>query len=282
MKTRYWMVATLVYAGSTMAAEGFVALPKHGFEKSAYIICNPTGNFGAGKSELPNNDSNNACSVTTSKLIESPMNAPIEGFSMKGMLVRGVAGPSGGSLATVTDTIWRNKENTECILGTHVEMSDVPLSEDRYFEVNDIVRGGFMGKDLEVAYFFRPPLNADEENIEALFRVGRTFSSVRPDIKNQLPTLANTLPKQTAFNSDNAAPVSENWVDFTTDISYKDLDGITRKMTPMLYLKYKCDARDPVEKEGAVRLRTTGQGGNDALEFSISGLVPIEGTVEQY
>ena len=236
MKFRFVLLAffNFALAGQSIAAEGFVKLPKAGFADSAYVRCNSTGNYGLGKAEAPNNVSNNTCSVSSQTLLTSPMNAPIEGFSMKGLLVRGIADKD-AALATITDTIWRNKDNTECILGTHVEMLDVPLADGQYWEINDIVRAGFEGKDVEIAYFYKPQTEVEGGNVEMLFRAGRTYTSVKSDESQPLPGLKNTPSVKKGLSDSNAAAVSENWIDFTTDVSFKDPDGSAHDDLYVLY-----------------------------------------------
>jgi hypothetical protein len=271
------------------AADGFVKLPIKGFVDSAYVQCNPTGNLGTTKSIAPNDTSNNACSVSNTELLTSPMNSPIAGFKMVGMQVSGASLPASYSgagdavgVATITDTFWRNQGKTECILGTHVQMNDVPLANGQYWEVNDIARGGYKGKDVEIAYFYNPQPDVEGGNVEVLFRAGRTYTSVKYQENLSIPGFKNAPPANKGFSDNNAAVVSDNWVDFTTDVNFKDPDGSTRQMTSMLYIKYDCDAREPVEKEGAIRLRTTGQNGQKPIQISISGLVPAGGEIEFY
>jgi hypothetical protein len=267
---------------------GFVELPAGGFANSAYLRCNETGQYGLQESKGPTELENNHCAVTTAKLLESPMNGPLEGFNMVGMISRGVGIPEphangGEEFATLTDTIWRNKDTKECIFGTHILMKESKLANGQQWEINDIVRGGFAGRPVAIAYFFKSETNKDYGLPEVLFRVGRTFTSVphgKSDI--DLPTIKDAPAANKAISSNQAAAVSENWVNFTTDINYADPDGITRKMTPMLYIKTTCEAEQPVEKEGAIRLRTTGQNGQTLLEIDVPGLVPAGAEVNQY
>lgn len=266
---------------------GFVRLPKNGFANSAYMVCNPSGDYGRGVAVSPDKVST-ACFVSIPKLYESENFAPIEGFRMVGMLSADVAMPEqyaskvNNAVATLTDTFWRNEDKTECILGTHLKMEDVPLADGTYWEVNDIARAGFAGKEIEVAYFYRPHTQDVGGNTEMLFRVGRTFTSVASDKSGNLPSKVNAPESNTPISKTNAAAVSENWVDFTTDVSFKDMDGTTRQMTSMFYIKYPCDARDVVEKENAVRLRATGQNGQPVFEVAVPGLVPIDAEVNHF
>ena len=260
--------------------KGFVSLPREGFANSAYTLCNPTGTFGLSASSAPNTDANNTCAVTNDKLLESPMNTPLEGFTMVGMISRGIAMPApyageADEVATLTDTIWRNKDKTECIYGTHLLMKPNPLADGQMWEVNDIARGGFAGRPVEVAYFLKPEPHAEFGLPEAVFRVGRTFTSVKHSKGDQtLPSLKNAPANTIAITEIQAAKVHDNWVNFTTDVNAKDPDGTTRMMSSMLYIKTTCSDYAPVEVENAIRLRTTGQNGQHKLEISVPGLAP--------
>lgn len=266
---------------------GFVALPKQGFSDTAYMVCNPTGDYGRGIATVPD-QATSACFISTLQLNQSENFAPVDGFKMVGMLVADVPMPApyanekNNAVATLTDTFWRNESKTECILGTHLKMENVPLADGSFWEVNDIARGGFAGKEIEVAYFYKPHSQEVGGNTEMLFRVGRTHTSVAADKTGLLPTTKNAPPANTPISKRNAAAVSENWVNFTTDVSFKDVDGSTRQMTSMFYIKYPCDARDVVEKEGAIRLRTTGQSGQPILEVIVPGLVPVDADVNRF
>lgn len=283
------IIATVAIPPKANAASsmGFVELPVVGFAGSAYTRCNETGEYGLQASKAPTELENNRCAVTSPKLLESPMNAPLEGFNMVGMISRGVpipapyAADAGEEFATLTDTIWRNKDTKECIFGTHILMKEPKLANGQQWEINDIARGGFAGRPVAVAYFFKPEPIKEYGLPEVLFRVGRTFTSVHLGKGTiDLPTIKDEPAHKVAISSNQAAAISENWVNFTTDINYADPDGITRKMTPMLYIKTTCEAEQPVEKEGAIRLRTTGQNGQKLLEIDVPGLVPVGASVE--
>ncbi|PPC88744.1 MAG: hypothetical protein CTY37_00050 [Methylotenera sp.] len=277
-----------IASANVNAQMGFVALPKVGNVQSAYVLCNPTGEYGLSAASVPNEVANNACAVSNPELLASPTNAPLDGFRLVGMLVSDVEMPKPEvgqhpDVAVLTDAIWRNKENTECILGTHLQMKDSPLNNGQYWEVNDIARAGFAGRDVAIAYYHKLPSAEIGGGAEVLFRAGRTFTSVKtsPDYKT-LPATQTAPAASLPVNEKNTAAVSDNWVDFTTDLSFKDLDGVTRKNSSIFYIKYPCDAQDPVSKPGAVRFRTSGQNGQPPKEIAAPGLVPIDGAVEQY
>ncbi|HOY87888.1 MAG TPA: hypothetical protein PLJ94_07685 [Methylotenera sp.] len=276
------------FCTSANAQLGFVALPKSKNTQSAYVQCNSSGEFGLKAAETPTTDGHSTCAVITNELKKSPTSAPLEGFRLVGVLVSDVEMPKPDvgnipAVAVLTDAIWRNKENTECILGTHLQLKDAPLANGQYWEVNDIARGGFAGKEVSIAYFYKIPAAEIGGGAEVLFRAGRTFTSVKtsPDEK-LLPVTQGTPAVNTPINKKNTAAYSDNWVDFTTDISFKDLDGVTRQNSSIYYIKYACDARDPVSKPNAIRFRTTGQSGQKTFEITAPALVPVDSQVEKY
>lgn len=270
LKIKYLkLMALLALCLPLICQAGFVDLKPS--KASAYVACNATGAFGLKESTAPDmaQQKNTACAVNSELLLTSPMNAPLAGFNMVGMISRGVAPPApegndSEEFATLTDTIWWNKDTKECIFGTHILMKEPKLSHGEQWEINDIVRGGFSGRPVSVAYFMNPNPNASYGMPEALYRVGRSMTSVK---QPGLPDL-------------NAAPYHDGWVDFTTDVNFADPDGTTRKMTSMLYIKSHCDGKEPDEKEGAIRLRTTGQNGQKAFEVVLPGLVPAGASLD--
>lgn len=276
-------VMLMPFSTLVFSAEGFVDLPKQGFTDSAYTLCNTTGNFGQGPSNVPEANKNTTCAVASKTLLESPMNAPLDGFNLVGLISRAVNRPNPDAsadaveLATLTDTIWRNKDTQECIFGTHLLMKDAKLVNGQQFEINDILRGGFAGRPVAVAYFMKTEPHKEYGLPEALFRVGRTFTSVRHAKGDaDLPSNKNAPLIDTGMSSIQAAAASEDWVDFTTDVSFQDSDQSTRKMTSMLYIKTSCEASQPEEKEDAIRLRMTGQNGQAPFEIIVPGLVPLD------
>lgn len=207
---------------------------------------------------------------------------------LKGVQVRDVEMPkkfSGADniVARLSEAIWRNQENTECILATHIEMLDAPLFNGQYFEINDIAHAGFSKRKIAIAYFYKPHSLEVGGNTEVLFRAGRTFTSVSTEVDHKdLPSLTNIAAANIAFSFNNTAKNSENWVDFTTDLSFKDVDETTRAISSILYIKYDCDARDPISKSDAIRLRSVGKNKYESFELSIPGLIPIDGEVELF
>ncbi len=278
---------SIMHVVTAGAAEGFVELPRAGFSNSAYMLCNSSGEFGQQNSLAPD-PALDTCSVSSKSLESSQMNAPIEGFNMVGMLVRDIPMPppyagSDNNVATLTDTIWRNADKTECIYGTHVQLKAAPLADGSSWEVNDVTRGGFAGLPVAVAYYYKPHADEKGVNTEVIFRVGRTFTSVKHGQGDlALPPTQGAVASDKAVTSLQAAAVSENWVNFTTDLNANDPDGSSRPISPMMYIKTTCGADNPVERENAIRLRTTGQNGQRQLELTLPGLVPVGANLDIY
>lgn len=269
-----------------IGAQGFVELPDISIRgiDSAYVSCNTTGEYGLSSAALPSEAANNTCAVISEELIKSPLNSPVDGFKLVGVQVGDIEMPAEMSgkdsvVARLSEAIWRNQEKTQCILATQLEMHDAPMANGDYFEINDIAHAGFANKKIAVAYFHKPHSGEEGGNTEVLFRAGRTFTSV-PTVKQKtLPSLVNELAQPPAISTSNAAGLHSNWVDFTTDISFKDRDGVTRAISSIFYIKYACDARDPVSVPGAIRLRSTGQTGSKSFELPVSGLIPADANV---
>lgn len=286
---RYLILLQIFISKQALSTSGFVELleVEAARENSAYVLCNESGDYGLSAALLPDLDANNTCAVVSEKLVNSPFNSPIDEFKLVGVQVGDVEVPveirgENSVVARLSEAIWRNQDNTECILATQLEMHDEPLANGDYFEINDIARAGFASKKVSVAYFHKPHSNETGGNTEVLFRAGRTFTSVPTEKKQPLPKLVNDHAEPPAIALMNAAGYHSNWVDFTTDISFKDKDGVTRAISSIFYIKYSCDARDPISVPGAVRLRSTGQYGNMPFELSISGLIPADGNVKLF
>lgn len=270
------------------AQSGFVKLPNHADVQSAYVACNLTGEFGISISNPPTEYENNTCAMIMEDLDKSPLNPPISGFKLIGMLVRDVIMPAPyagkyNAVAVMSEAFWRNKENNECIIGTQLEMKESPLFNGNYWEINDISRAGFSGKNVDISYFYKPHSDDLGGNTEVLYRAGRTYTSIISSARSlELPSTQNSPDKTQPFSKINAAAYSDNWVTFSTDISYKDTDQSTRALSSIFYIKYNCDYRDPIQKNNAIKLRSLGQDGSEVIEISVPGLVPIDGDDNEY
>lgn len=242
-------IAGVLLLGSASAmATGFVTLSQTGYAvpggTSAYTLCNTTGNFGQGISIAPTPAANNTCAIFQN-------NPPLAGFSQIANTTRPVS-LNGAVVANVNDRVWRNSTNTRCIYGTRVRLT--PQSGD--FEVNDVVRAGVRNRaPVSIAYFY----NAAAD--EVLFRAGLTRTS------------ADTPPNP-ARPLTSVAPISTNWVDFTSDLNRNDPDGSNKPDSPWLYIQSACTAAAPITLQGAILIRQSGQEGQPPITLSIPGYAP--------
>lgn len=288
MNNKYliFLLMTLSTLGHT--ATSFVDLPNSPDNTSAYISCNDSGDYGRSTAMLPEPGKHNNCALSKEIFQLNTLASPIEGFRLIGVQAGDVemTGEKAGvdnRVARLSEAIWRNQENTECILATHLEMLDAPLSNGQYFEINDIARAGFAKRKVAVAYYYKPHSTESGGNTEVLFRAGRTFTSVATSLNlTSLPSIANAPSEKESFSFNNAAKFSENWIDFTTDVSFKDSDKTTRAITSIFYAKYDCDGNDPITKPDVIRLRTTGKNAQESFELSIPGLIPVDAEVELF
>lgn len=288
MKSKYLIFLIIVLSTVTHASTAFVNLPNNLQTTSAYIHCNDSGDYGKSIVELPQTGKHIACALNDEIFKTNTLASPLEGFRLIGVKAGDVEmiGDRAGTdsrIARLSEAVWRNRENTECILATHLEMLDAPLSNGQYFEINDIARAGFSKRKVAVAYYYKPHSSDIGGNTEVLFRAGRTFTSVATSSNQKLlPATFNAPTGSQPFSFNNTASFSENWVDFTTDISFKDSDQTTRAISAIFYVKYDCDLNDPITKPNVIRLRTTGSNPQESFELSIPGLIPVDGEVEMF
>lgn len=269
----------LVFIAMQAQAVGFVRLPQEGFADSAYIPCNTTGDFGRGISTQPTTEFNNDCAV----FLRNAAKAPLSGYDLQVMKMHVVSMPAphagaDNNVGSVTDLVWRKTDTGECIYGTFVHVNATVLANGQYWEVNDVVRGGFAGKVVDAAYLFAfHPKGV--RSTESVFRIGRTFTSVRHASGDvDLPPKAGAA--DTVISSMQTAAVNDNWIDFTTDLNQHDPDGSSFPDSSLMYVKTACTADTPVEVDGAIRLRTTGQNGQEALEVRVPGYVPAGARID--
>ncbi len=247
----YSSIASALLIGSTTAmATGFVTLSPTGYAvpggTSAYTLCNVTGNFGSGVSTPPTSAANNTCAIFQN-------NPPLAGYTQVANANRTVTHNS-VNIATVNDRVWRS--GTNCIYGARVNLRAVEYSPGQTFEVNDVMRAGFRNRGpVSIAYFY----NAAAD--EVLFSAGLTFTS-------------KVTPPNPARPLTTSAPISTNWVDFTTDLNSEDDDGSTKPNSPWLYVKSTCTTATPAVLNGAIQIRQMGQEGQPVIFKSIPGYAP--------
>ncbi|MBK8816002.1 MAG: hypothetical protein IPN42_11135 [Methylococcaceae bacterium] len=246
--------------GSTSAmATGFVTIPAGGVAvpggTSAYITCNLTGDFGSQDSIAPtfspNGGTNNTCAVPS----RTP---PIAGYSQVANTVRNIR-INNITIGTLTDRVWRS--GTNCVYGARIHLDQIDYNPNQagiqYFEVNDMQRAGFNNRGpISVAYYFGAVAD------EVLFRAGLTATAVVHQ------------PLDPAQPLTSAAPISQNWVDFTTDLNSFDPDESTKPDSSWMFVKSTCTTAAPSTLTGAIRLRQMGQEGQPNLTITINGYAP--------
>ncbi|MGR8932276.1 MAG: hypothetical protein ACU836_16730 [Gammaproteobacteria bacterium] len=259
------VLGSLAMTSGSVFATGFVTLPASGVSipggTSAYRSCNTTGDFGDGESIpptfSPNGGANNTCAIPN-------RNPPLAGYTQAASTVRNIV-INNTTIGSVTDQVWRNSAGTSCIYAAKVRMNNVDynpgMAGKQYFEVNDVLRAGFRNRGpVSVAYNYvtRGPSQSDE----VLFRAGLTFTSVVH------------LPGDPDQPSTSIAPISTNWVDFTSDVNFMDPDGSSMRDSSWLYVKSGCTSATPSAVSGALRIRQTGQEGQPGIEISLPGYAP--------
>lgn len=291
-------------ASAQVLATGFVNLPATGFavgsDTSAYTPCNTSGDFGSGIATKPTAGANNTCAVFPTPLEISPPAAGftlIDSASRPAVMNNTYTGGVNKTVATVTEYVWRNAAQTECIYGAKVVMNNTDYntgaSSNQYFEVNDLARGGFSGLPVDVAYSTKPLV------AEVVYRVGRTYTSVQHRDSGYSVQPLTGLGSSPSINGLNSYPgtagatqqladLDDNWVNFTMDVNFLDDDGSTVAASGLTYVKTTCnsDSPDDHEADGAIRLRQTfqelsgdGVTGNPFIEIAVRGFVPPGGSI---
>jgi hypothetical protein len=255
-----------VVSGSTMAT-GFVTLPSNGVPvsggTSAYATCNLTGNFGSNPlgstppTFSPNGGANNTCAVPSN-------NPPLTGYSQVVSTVRNIV-INNVAIGTVTDRVFRNAAATSCIYAAKIRLNGVDYNPSQagaqYYEVNDFQRAGFRNRGpIAAAYNF--VTRGGSQSDEVLYRVGLTKTAVVHQ------------PGGAAQPLTSVAPISTNWVDFTSDVNFMDPDGSSMRDSPWFYVKSGCTSAAPTAVTGALRFRQMGQEGQPNLEISVPGYAP--------
>jgi hypothetical protein len=251
LKINSLIAGALAVASTSAMATGFVTLSQTGYAvpggTSAYTLCNTTGNFGQDDTIPPTPGANNTCAIFQN-------NPPLAGFSqIAGFNATRPVTFNGVVIADVNDRVWRNSARTRCIYGTRLRLR---VGTSGAFEVNDVVRAGVRNRaPVSIAYFYNGIAD------EALFRAGLTRTSV-----NTPPNPARPLTS--------IAPISTNWVDFTTDLNANDPDETDNPDSPWFYIQSACTASAPITLQGAILIRQTGQEGQPPVTISIPGYAP--------
>jgi hypothetical protein len=272
------LLSALLLGSTTAMATGFEPLSSGGVPVgnnglSAYTLCNLTGEFGSDEEGSipptfePEGGSNNACAIP--KIPEGYKQIKNARRAIKLLGLNKRLRPVKITIGHVTDRVWRNKIENSCIYGAKVRLSNTDADRlnpgKQYFEVNDILRGGFENKIPEAAYWYSK--NADE----VIYRVGLTSTSLvfEPESESEAQPLIDE------------APIDANWVDFSTDINYRDDDGSSYRDSPWLLVKTACTAEEkPVVLPGVLKFRQMGQEGQPLKEIEVNGYAPPGATTE--
>lgn len=274
-------IGSLLLASTLASATGFVRLPGNGVAvengKSAYVICNATGEFGSNPNGStpptfePNGGINNTCALPSAT-------PPLTGYKRVARAVRNIVMNNAYTLkqpvkvGTVIDKVWR--KGTQCIYGAKIRLNNIDYdlrpSEPgkQYFEVNDFLRGGFRGfGPLSVAYVHTEegPTASDE----VLYRAGLTFTSVV------------NFPGDPDQPLTDLAPINRNWVDFTSDINFLDDDGSSVRDSSWFLVKSSCSDAAPTARRNVLRFRQMGQEDQPLIEIKVRGFAPEQPSAPQ-
>lgn len=270
------MFAALSAVAGQSLATGFVNLPATGIAvpggTSAYATCNTTGDFGSNPngSTPPTPAANNTCAIFRANT-DTP---PAAGFILRARLTRNITmnnvytNNTNVVVGTVIDEVWRN--GTQCIYGAKIRLNNVDYDRrsvspgPQFFEINDIVRAGFRNRGpVSIAYHFTAPPAASDD---VLYRAGLTATSVVNE------------PGDPAQPLTSIAPISNNWVDFTTDVNFFDPDGSSVRDSSFLFVRSGCTTATPTSLTGALRFRQMGQEGQPLIEVAVPGYAPAGAT----
>ena len=183
----------------------------------------------------------------------------------------------------MNERVFRNSGAGECIYAKQVSMSsstthdyNPELAGTQKMEVNDYAFGGYTGT-VSAAYA------KAVANYGSAYRIGRTFTSVQMQADGSNPSLVasgylvlptaggtsgteingvgQTLsPPGTPSASQQQAPFSSSWVDFTTDVTGgTDEDGSTNFVSPTMYIRQSCANATTSVVANSFKMRQTGQ-----------------------
>lgn len=268
-------------AGQAMAA--FVTLPTTG--TTAYVQCRVTGNFGSQTDNTYPPSTDSACAAPNGIGVALPLNStPETGFTFAASQTSSVTAFS-ETVATLNERVFRNAGAGMCIYAKQLVMSastthdynpQLPNTNGpQKIEVNDYAFGGYSGA-VSAAYA------KITNTYSSAFRIGRTFTSVQMQANGSNPSLVaagylvlptaggtpveingvgQTLsPPGSPSPSQQEAPFSANWVDFTTDVTAGiDEDGTTNPASPTMYIKQACGSAATSLVPNSLKLRQTGQ-----------------------
>ncbi|BBL76332.1 hypothetical protein [Methylomagnum ishizawai] len=272
MLIRMAVAAVGLGAAANALATGFVTLPATGLAvpggTSAYASCNTTGDFGSNPngSTPPTTKANNTCAIFRA----DDNTPPLAGYVRKASVTRNIVMKNGYTnntsvtVGTVIDEVWRS--GTSCIYAAKIRLDNVDYDRrsaspgKQYFEINDFLRAGFKNRGpVAAAYHFSKSQPAADD---VLYRAGLTYTSVVHE------------PGDPAQPLTKFAPISPNWVDFTSDVNFLDPDGSSVRDSSWFFVRSACTSAAPAELAGALRFRQMGQEDQPLIEVSIPGFAP--------
>lgn len=273
------LVCALLIPPVSASATGFVNLPAAGTAitggSTAFTLCNTTGNFGsnpAGSTPptfTPGTGLNNTCAV--------PVNTPpIAGYVRTANTISNIVmqnaytNNAAVTIGTLTDSVWRS--GTSCVYGAKIRLNNIDYDKRatspgfQYFEVNDTLRAGFKTRGpVDIAYNF--VTRSTTQSDEVLYRAGLTYTSVPH------PVGAANQPLTSI------APISTNWVSFTSDINYFDPDGSSTRDSSWFFIKSTCTTAAPAKLANALELRQLGQEGQPIITIKMPAYAPAGSNV---
>ncbi len=304
--------SALSVLASTQAMAAWENLPAAGVsvgsDTSAYILCNPTGDFGSGsganKPVQPTSTASPCAVIPTNELFAPDANFtgadlfPKESRTAAIYMNNTYTGGSPVDIGTLTEYIWKREigdtDTYECIYGMKVVLKEADYNASvpgiQNFEVNDMARKGWSGKTIDVAYSTVPTVASPT------YRIGRTFTAVqhRPETGyvDQPITGLGSSPAINGVNvwptpsgrptaAEQKADIDTDWANFTTDANFLDDDGSTAAASGMQYVRAMCTVDTHDTDTDAIRLRQTFQElngdevtDNPFIEVQVEGFIP--------
>ena len=278
-------LCTLASPIDFVMAAGLVPIPNPG-GSSAYVLCRSDGNFGATPDTSFPPATDDQCVVNSGVGASLALNSsPESGFTLQSANSSAISAFS-ETLATLNERVFRNSGTSECIYAKGVGLTS-NTTHDYYpaapgtqrMEVNDLAFGGYVG-NVSAGYAKAASFAG------SVYRIGRTFTSVQmqPDYSNPyligagfnaLPPIGGTPGTEIYGLSQQMAPVSASWVDFTVDLTGgADLDGYTNLLSPNLYIKLSCATATTSVVANSFKLRQTGQWGQPWVVITAASRAP--------
>jgi hypothetical protein len=326
--TGFTVPANIGTIGTSTGGSDSAPTPIASAYTSAYTLCNQTGNFGSAVAGTtpPTTSANNTCAVFPTGVTVSPVSGYTKIASTTSNITINDTTHTGGTnitVGTITDTVWRNAAANNCIYGAYYQLNNniynpaQPAASQGTIEFDDLARGGFAALNgtsaVNAGYFYS---TSTPVSSEVDFRIGRTFTSVQhradPQAVNasypysgyvNLPNVAGAPASNTPINgtatawaagmtaptaAQQAAAISSNWVDFTTDVNNTDTgctkgsNKCAKANSAVFYVQATCTSAAPTQIAGAIHLRQAGQETSELIDLALPGYVPAGGSATTY